>query len=100
MEVERRSGNERLLTYGAPYGRGVQMRCLRLRHCADGAQGVVQLGRGGNGIPGESPVFVISASVAPSASSAAAGVTATSGTISATSELTQELVFFFNTPFA
>lgn len=60
------------LTYGAPYGRGVEMGRLRLRHRADGAQGVVELGGGGNRVPGESSVFVVTSATATSACTAAA----------------------------
>lgn len=102
------------LTYGAPYGRGVEMRRLRLRHRADGAQGVVQLGGGGNSVPGESAVFVITAASA-AAAGAAAAATATAAISTATvstavcttgctaastaTELAQELVLVLDAPF-
>lgn len=103
------------LTYGAPYGRGVKMRRLRLRHRADGAQGVVQLGGGGNSVPGESAVFVITAASAVAAASAAAAATATAAistagvstavcttgraAASAATKLAQELVLVLDAPF-
>lgn len=119
-ESERESERERQnesLTYGAPYGRGVEMGRLRLRHRADGAQGVVQLGGGGNRVPGESSVFVVTSATATSAStaatSAATAATATSACPSpvrttatarasapaASSQLAQELVLVLDAPF-
>lgn len=62
------------------------MGSLRLRHRADGAQGVVQLGGGGNSVPGESAVFVVTA--ATSAAATAAGSTTSSAAASATTAAT------------
>ena len=103
------------LTYGAPYGRGVEMRRLRLRHRTDGAQGVVQLGGGGNSVPGESTVFVITAASTVAAASAAAATTATAAistaavstavcttgrtAASTATKLAQELVLVLDAPF-
>ena len=113
QDVEQRKNES--LTYGAPYGRGVEMGRLRLRHRADRAQGVVQLGGGGNRVPGESSVFVVTSTTATSASTAttsattsAAATSAGSSTVraaaartaaSAASKLTQELVFVLDAPF-
>lgn len=114
QDVEQRKNES--LTYGAPYGRGVEMGRLRLRHRADRAQGVVQLGGGGNRVPGESSVFVVTSTTATSAStattsattSAAAATSASSSAVrtaaactaaSAASKLTQELVFVLDAPF-
>lgn len=113
-DVEQRKNES--LTYGAPYGRGVEMGRLRLRHRADGAQGVVQLGGGGNRVPGESSVFVVTSATATSASSAAASATASTAATSAgsstvraaaaartaataASKLAEELVFVLDAPF-
>lgn len=99
---------EGTLTYGAPYGRSVEMGRLRLRHRADGAQGVVQLGGGGNSVPGESAVFVVTAATsATSAATAAAIAAATSAAAAAVSttvcaiaaEFAQELVLVLDAPF-
>lgn len=116
------------LTYGAPYGRGVKMGSLRLRHRADGAQGVVQLGGGGNSVPGKSTVFVVTAATstasaaatcaaataaattagATTAASAAAATTTAAGsttvrtagrTAASAAELAQELVLVLDAPF-
>lgn len=113
QDVEQRKNES--LTYGAPYGRGVEMGSLRLRHRADRAQGVVQLGGGGNRVPGESSVFVVTSTTATSASTAttsattsAAATSAGSSAVrtaaartaaSAASKLTQELVFVLDAPF-
>lgn len=68
------------LTYGAPYGRGVEMGRLRLRHRADGAQGVVELGGGGNRVPGESSVFVVTSATSASAAATSATTAAATAT--------------------
>jgi len=81
-ERERERERTSALTYGTPYGRGVEMGGLRLRHRADGAQGVVQLGGGGNSVPGESAVFVVTATTA-SAAAAATTATVSTGTAAA-----------------
>ncbi|KYN17721.1 hypothetical protein ALC57_10090 [Trachymyrmex cornetzi] len=91
------------------------MRRLRLRHRTDGAQGVVQLGGGGNSVPGESTVFVITAASAVAAASAAAATTATAAistaavstavctagrtAASTATKLAQELVLVLDAPF-
>lgn len=112
---EKQRKNESL-TYGAPYGRGVEMGRLRLRHRADGAQGVVQLGGGGNRVPGESSVFVVTSATATSASTAATSATTAATATSAgsspvrttatartsapaASQLAQELVLVLDAPF-
>lgn len=113
---EKQRKNESL-TYGAPYGRGVEMGRLRLRHRADGAQGVVQLGGGGNRVPGESSVFVVTSATATSASTAATSATTAATATSAgsspvrttatartsapaaSSQLAQELVLVLDAPF-
>lgn len=107
------------LTYGAPYGRGVEMGRLRLRHRADGAQGVVQLGGGGNSVPGESAVFVVTAAAASSSTGArstatiaavtiatsaattagSSAVRAAGRTTASATELAQELVLVLDAPF-
>lgn len=101
------------LTYGAPYGRGVEMRRLRLRHRTDGAQGVVQLGGGGNSVPGESTVFVITAASAAAATTATTTISTTAVSTavstavrttgrtaaSTATKLAQELVLVLDAPF-
>lgn len=101
---------EGTLTYGAPYGRSVEMGRLRLRHRADGAQGVVQLGGGGNSVPGESAVFVVTA-VTSATSTAAVSATTSAVAVSTTvcvtavpaaataAEFAQELVLVLDAPF-
>lgn len=110
----RRVKREGSLTYGAPYGRSVEMGRLRLRHRADGAQGVVQLGGGGNSIPGESAVFVVTATTSTTSTTAAAAAAVVAATTSAAAvsttvcataapaaatEFAQELVLVLDAPF-
>ncbi|KYN39144.1 hypothetical protein ALC56_06570 [Trachymyrmex septentrionalis] len=92
------------------------MRRLRLRHRTDGAQGVVQLGGGGNSVPGESTVFVITAASAVAAAAAAAAAATATAAISTAAvstavrttgrtaastatKLAQELVLVLDAPF-
>lgn len=83
------------------------MRSLRLRHRADGAQGVVELGGGGNSVPGESTVLVVASAagrVTAAVSSAGAGTVASrisgaSPAASPAAELAQELVLVLDAPF-
>lgn len=98
---------EGTLTYGAPYGRSVKMGRLRLRHRADGAQGVVELGGGGNSVPGESAVFVVTAATsatsiataAVSATTSAAAAAVSTAVCAVAAEFAQKLVLVLDAPF-
>lgn len=80
---------------------------LRLRHRADGAQGVVELGGGGNSVPGESAVFVVTAATsatsiataAVSATTSAAAATVSTAVCAVAAEFAQELVLVLDAPF-
>lgn len=94
------------------------MGCLRLRYRADGAQGVVKLRGGGNGVSGETAVLVVSATAAWTSASAPVVVAAVARVVStapgaravstaavvavstaARPELAQQLVLVLDAPF-
>ncbi|EZA52852.1 hypothetical protein X777_07688 [Ooceraea biroi] len=89
------------------------MRSLRLRHRADGAQGVVQLGGGGNSVPGPPPPppaaattsgvsTTSAATTATAATAVSTAVRTAAGRTAATAgtpEFAQELVLVLDAPF-
>lgn len=67
---------------------------LRLRHGTDGAQGVVELSRGGNSVPGESTVLVVTRGISTASGNPAITRRATVSGTSTTAKLVQKLVVF------
>lgn len=71
----------------------------RLRHCTDGAQGVIELSRSSNGIPGKPSVFVVTSGISAASVTTWCMIISSSTTATTSTKLIEQLVLILDAPF-